>query len=627
MEETSSPAPKRRRRNPVRSSIIQPVPVRSSIQPVPVRSRSIQILSEPEESKICQKKSQSDNQLFKSEIESGMSSSYQVQPVPVYSRSIQNMSDQSCLNDEAVSESLSTLGEPDHSGTFQIRPDFQTTRQELEPEISTSLQFQSVSQIVQPEVFHLSKSSIQKSVASTSVKKPPALSSSETRLSSPENSRFWEIVESSSQKSRSPEPVLSSSESQQSMTREPETVGRLKLVLVSSENARKRKLEKELFKRPSGVETDGLVSEESRSEQNLANTDGDLGQELLTKSKPVQSSSEQNLANIEVLSSTEHSRNGELGRELLTKSKPVQSRSEQNLASCEVQSSTEHCRNGELGQELLAKSSEQESVQFDSESSRMRQKQPEITRTSARDQSEPSDLESVSSERESEPSDYVSVSSKHESVSSERESEPSEQVSVSSERKSEPSEIESVSSESVKSISEPSELESVSSEQEPASSESVQSTSELSRIIERQPELTRTVSSTVQPFTTVEEHSRNHQQQLSSRCSLESESAAQYSVKHFRKQQLSRFSLPDQSLESESIQTSFVEDARKQHLSRFSMPVQSMESESVQTTSVVEHSRSSVPDSESGEGSSGLVKSVFSNPRPGIKIQPNLTFG
>jgi hypothetical protein len=551
MEETSSPAPKRRRRNPVRASIVQPVPVRTSIQPVPVRSRSIQILSEPETSTICQKKSQSDNQIVKSEIESGMSSSCQVQPVPVRSRSIQNMPDQSSQSDKAVSESLSTLGEPDHSGyfqiqpvrsrsvqvlsdqscqndttvsaslstlgeqdhsgSFQIRPDFQTTRQELEPEISTSLQIQPVSQISQPEVFSHSKHSIQQSVASTSEKKSPALLSSETRRSSSEHSRFWEIVEPSSQINRSPEPVLSSSESQQDMTREPEPVGRLKLVLVSSENARKRKLEGGLFKRPSGVETDGSVS--------------------------------------------------------------VQSSSGQNLASCEVQSSTESSRNRELGQE---------SVQFDSESSRIGQRKPEITIRSAENQSETSERDSAPSERELE--------------TSERESEPSEQVSVLSQ------------------------LESVLSEQEPASSESVQSTSEPSRTIERQPELIRTVSSSVEPFSIVE-HSRN-QQQLSSRCSLESESAALYSVKHFRKQQLSRFSLPVQDLESESIQTFFVEDARKQHLSRISMPGQSLESESIQT-SFVEHSRTSVPDSESGEGSFGLLESVFSNPRPGIK--PNLT--
>jgi hypothetical protein len=91
-------------------------------------------------------------------------------------------------------------------------------------------------------------------------------------------------------------------------------------------------------------------------------------------------------------------------------------------------------------------------------------------------------------------------------------------------------------------------------------------------------------------------------------------------VKHFRKQQLSRFSLPVQDLESESIQTFFEEDARKQHLSRFSLPVQDLDSESIQTTSVVEHSRSSVPDFESGEGSTRLIESVFSNPRPGIII-------
>ena len=175
--------------------------------------------------------------MFKSEIESRISSSSQVQPVPVHSRSIQNMPDQSNLNHTVVSESLSTQGEPDHSGSFQIRPDFQATRQELEPEISTCLQFQPVSQIAQPEVFRHSKHSIQQSVARTSEKKAPASSSSVSRRLSSEHSRFWEIVESSSLKSRSPEPVLSSSESQQSMTREPETVGRLKLVLVSSENA------------------------------------------------------------------------------------------------------------------------------------------------------------------------------------------------------------------------------------------------------------------------------------------------------------------------------------------------------------------------------------------------------
>jgi hypothetical protein len=586
MEETSSPAPKRRRRNPVRANI----------QPVPVRSRSIQILSEPETSSICQKKSQSDNQIFKSEIESGMSSSSQVQPVPVNSRSIQYMSDQSSQNDIAVSESLSTLGEPNHSGSFQIqpvlstrsiqnmpdqsnlnhtvvsetlsilgepdqsgnfqiRPDFQTTRQELEPEISTSLQIQPVSQIAQPEVFRHSKSSIQQSVARSSEKKPPASSSSETRRSSLEHSRIWEIVESSSQKNRSPEPVLSSSESQQSKTREPETVGRLKLVLVSSENARKRKLasllEGELLKRPSGDETDGLVSEQSSSEQNLANT--------------------------------------------------------------EVQSSTESSRNRELGQDLL-------SVQFDSESSRIGQRKPEITRRSAENQSETSERESEPSERELEPSERESESVKSTSEQSELESEPSEQEPASSESvqsTSEPSEVESEPSEKVSVLSQ---LESVSSEQEPASSESVQSTSEPSRNVERQPELTRTVSSTAEPFTNAEEHSRNQQQQLSSRCSLESVSAAQYSVKHFRKQQLSRFSLPVHAFESESIQTSFEEDARKQQLSRFSLPDQDFDSESVQTTSVVEHSRSSVPDFESGEGSSGPIEYVFSNPRPGIKI-------